>query len=195
MQNLPREDIDCLSPPERLALAYATRRGRAVWEAFFLFERRLAETARPGREPLMVQLRLAWWRDRLAEPVERWPVSEPTLARLHAWGEHRSHLSGLVDGWEASVVGEDGGAALSAARVDAFVALAALVGETSLDDVRRAAQDLVSPSEATGRSPRLSRAMRPLIVLRGLAVRSAQGRPATPLADMAHVIRIGLLGR
>jgi phytoene synthase len=53
------------------------------------------------REPVLAQLRLAWWRDRLAEPAENWPRGEPLLAALTCWQGRHGALAGLVDGWEA----------------------------------------------------------------------------------------------
>ena len=70
----------------------------------------------------MIQLRLAWWRDRFAQPCAEWPQGEPLLAKLHGWEPERAALSGLVDGWEARIVGEDGGAELGKARMAQCVA-------------------------------------------------------------------------
>ena len=113
-----------LSPPERLAVAYAPRAIQPLWEGFLLLERRLADAARAGRDPLMIQLRLAWWRDRFDQRAADWPQGEPLLALLRPWDSERGALRGIVDGWEARIVGEDGGMALGQARVEAICALA-----------------------------------------------------------------------
>lgn len=192
------QQAEQLDPPFRLALAYAPAWARPVWLAFLLFEQRLVETAPPGRDPMMVQLRLAWWRDRLNEPSEKWPVSEPVLAHLKAWNGKHGALVGLVDGWEARIVGEDDGGELGRGRIAAIEALAQVLGTDPSGAVRTAAQDLAFPHDAphpaSPRILRLPRSMRPLAVLRFLARRDAAGGKPTPLADLAGVLRAGLLG-
>jgi len=195
MSSEPAISQDLLDPVERLALAYAARPARLAWEALLLFQHRLDDTARPVREPLMIQLRLAWWRDRLSEPAERWPKGEPLLARLHVWQPEAAALVGLINGWEAKIVGEDGGVALIAAQVQVFMALGRLVGEDDSAAVHLAAAQWASPAIAKGLAPRLSRKMRPLSILRTHALRTSKGVPSHPIADIAVLMRVGLLGR
>ena len=115
------------------------------------------------------------------------------LTLLIPWEDEREALSRLVDGWEAREIGEDGGIALRAARVEAVLALARLAGAGDHPDaVRRATLDW-QDGQAGGASPRLSRTMRPLAVLRGLALRESAG--AGPLRTFAAAVRIGLTGR
>lgn len=185
---------DELTPVERLALAYAPRRARTTWTGFLAFEHRLADAAREGREPMMIQLRLAWWRDRMGEPATRWPEGEPLLALLQTWDTERVALRGLVDGWEARIVGEDGGVELDNARVEAMVALGRLVGARDLDAIRLAARDWRVPEDAMA-APRLAQTMRPLTVLRGMAVRAARHGETAPGRDFLTAIRLGLFGR
>lgn len=188
-------DTLALSPPERLAVAYAPRAVRALWQGFLALDRRLADAAREGRNPLMIQLRLAWWRDRFDASARDWPAGEPLLAMLMPWDGERAALRGLVDGWEARVVGEDGGAALDAARVDAVLALARLCSVPDTGTVRRAAAEWLGLQPPGPRMPSLPKAMRPLAILRGLALRKARGPSASPLRDYVAVLRIGTFGR
>lgn len=104
-------------------------------------------------------------------------------------------MLGLVDGWEAKIVGEDGGAELARAKIDAYEALARLVGEPRYAAVRTTAEQLAQPERMGGSLPRLSRKMRPLSVLGAYAMRSAHGTKQTPLLDMIVLMRVGLLGR
>lgn len=185
--------VDGLDPVERLAVAYAPAAVRAAWRGFLAFDRRLADAAREGRDPIMIQLRLAWWRDRMAEPATRWPAGEPLLALLAAWDPERAALSAMVDGWEARNVGSDGGAALHGARIGALEALARMGGardEAALADVRRAAAEWLD--RAGDGAIRLPRAMRPLAVLRGMALRGDDG---PPLRRFMALLRLGVLGR
>lgn len=184
---------DGLDPIERLAVAYAPGPVRPAWRGFLAFDRRLADAAREGRDPIMIQLRLAWWRDRMAEPAARWPAGEPLLATLAAWDAERPALSAMVDGWEARNVGSDGGAALRSARIAALEALARMGGADDgavLADVRRAASEWLDRGGAG--TIRLPRAMRPLVVLRGMALRGEEG---PPLARFLALLRLGMLGR
>jgi 15-cis-phytoene synthase len=189
---VPTDDLD---PRHRIALAYAPMSARGAWLALLQFESKLADVARPGRDPMMVQLRLAWWRDRLAEAQERWPVSEPVLALLKAWEGKHQNLLPLVDGWEARIVGEDDGRELAEGRVAAYSALADLVGVTSLDAVQAAVRHIDNPNSSAPLPSRIPRAMRPLAILRAFALRDANGGKATPLVDLARIMRAGLFGR
>lgn len=185
---------ETLDPLERLAVAYAPRRVRAAWVGLLALDRRLAEAAREGREPLIVQIRLAWWRDRFAEPATAWPGGEPLLALLAPWDAERSALTRLVDAREAEALGDEGEGNLSQARLEAMVALARLSKCGAEDAVRRAAAQWQG-IEPGGGAPRLPRAMRPLAVLRALAVRERAGKPASAVRTLLTVVRFGLIGR
>lgn len=174
---------------------YAPRAFQALWEGFLLLDRRLADAAREGRDPLMIQLRLAWWRDRFDQSASEWPLGEPLLALLRAWDGERSALRGLVDGWEARIVGEDGGAELGKARVEAVCALARLSGLRSDEAVRRAAAEWLGLEPPGERAPILPGKLRPLVILRGMALREAAGRPGGPVRDFLAILRLGLFGR
>jgi len=100
---------------------------------------------------------------RLAEPASAWPRGEPLLGLLIAWDAERAALGGLVDGWEAQVVGEDGGAALDRARAGAIVALARLADIAQTPALAASAADW---AEGRGlQNARLPKALRPLVLL------------------------------
>ncbi len=207
-------------PPEhRLALAYAPSAVREQTAALFALDARLGHTVRHVREPLLGQLKLAWWRDRLDEAPERWPSGEPLLAALRCWQDQTGDLAPLVDGWEAMLGGEVAGIeALSDARAEAWVALARLAGcPQAGPEARRAARNWSLAELALGcdnaeqrervvalagqqnwRRPNLPRALRPLAILHGLAMRAVQRNASGLLVaptDLAAAIRIGLFGR
>ncbi len=188
-------DNAALSPPERLAVAYAPRAFQPLWEGFLVLDRRLADAARTGRDPLMIQLRLAWWRDRFDSPASAWPAGEPLLALLKPWDAERAALRALVDGWEACVVGEDGGAALGSARINAVLALARLCKAPADDTVRRAAAEWLGLQPPEPRAPILPGSLRPLAILRGMALREMRGQAGNPVRDFLAILRIGLCGR
>jgi len=196
--NEARQDVsaaDLLDPLERLAVAYAPATMRPAWTGFLALDRRLADAARAGRDPIMIQLRLAWWRDRFDAPAENWPAGEPLLATLRCWEGERPALRGLVDGWEARNVGDDGGAELGKARIAAVAALARLSGIADDAEVRRAAAEWLGEMPVSGPAPRLPRAMRPLAILRGMALREDAGKAGSPWRDLMAAMRLGMIGR
>lgn len=202
---------ETLPPLHRLAIAYAPAPLRMPTLALLALDARLAATVRSAREPVLAQLRLAWWRERLNEDASHWPKGEPLLAALASWRGEHGGLAALVDGWEA-LCGEapHGAANLTAlidARGEAFAALAALAGDRSAaDDVCAAARDWAAKDMAArfahpddlgalrsiggkGAAARLPRSLRPLAVLRG-----AEGGKQDVLT-FAKAVRLGLLGR
>lgn len=203
---------------QRLALAYAPANAREPTLALLALDTRLAAILRAAREPMLAQLRLAWWREQLRTDPATWPRGEPLLAALQSWARQRDALVGLVDGWEALTGATPLPAAaldtLADARSRAFAALAELVGadrdrdaaarlgrnwalidlaaRLSHPEERQAARALADAQDRRG--ARLSRAMRPLAVLHGLAARGGASGEASP-ATLLAALRIGLLGR
>ncbi len=209
--------LDTLAPTHRLALAYAPVSSRPAWTAFLALDARLAGVVRSAREPLLGQLRLAWWRERLGDKAP--PRGEPLLASLAVWGEHRAWLVALVDGWEALLgeapLGEDALSALAEGRGRAVAALAHVIGaadyaseaarvargwglsdlaaHVSHPDERAAVLGLMA--EHNWRSVRLPRGLRPLVVLHGLARARREGGEIGGLAAFFCAIRLGIFGR
>ncbi len=214
--------LDRLPAVRRLALAYAPSRLRAETMGLLALDARLADIVRGAREPVLAQLRLAWWRDTLGKPAAGRPSGEPLLRLLEAWQGQDQALVALVDGWEAMFAEPQPGAAplvaLADARADAFAALAVLAGlpeqaaparalarswalcdiAANLRDPAEIAAALALLQEMPARHARLGRPLRPLVVLHGLARRALSGgRDAAGLVpfDMFYALRLGLLGR
>jgi phytoene synthase len=166
-------------------------------------------------------MRLAWWNDQLRLEADRRERSDELVAALDLLAGSRGALHALVDGWEL-LLGEGFSEAeidtFAQARADAFVALARLLHAPDAPDAvlqagrRWALADLASglgnASEraavlaVAGREParrsRLSRALRPLAVLEGLARKSLAKGGAPLLAGPASLLlamRLGLAGR
>ncbi len=204
--------LDTLPARHRLALAYAPRAARADWLALLAFDARLGAIVRQAREPLLGQMRLAWWRDRLGEDPGQWPAGEPLLVALRRWRAEFAVLSALVDGWE-QLLGEaplpsTAFARLADARAASFAALACRLGHGDASAAVSAAgrewaladllANLSAPAERGAvealiqrrGGATLPRAMRPLAVLRALARRTGPGP-----ADVLVALRVGLFGR
>ncbi|MFM5916989.1 MAG: hypothetical protein ACKOOL_05580 [Novosphingobium sp.] len=196
-----------LSVERRLALSYAPSTSRALWLGLFALDARLEKIVRDAREPMLAQIKLAWWREELAKPAAQRRGGEPLLELLAPWGDRANGLAGLAESLEPLLGGEllDRQAASDAAngRAAACLALAEIAGAPTAG-VAEAARgwamaDLLrmTADPAPHDWPRitLAREMRPLVVLYGLARRRSGQGPLLPgpLAALAAV-RLGLLG-
>lgn len=211
-------------PALLLALAYAPAKARGVFEDLFALERRLADATRQASEPIIAQMKLAWWRDRFAQSPAEWPKGEPLLARLAGWNADVSRLGVLVDGWERLL--EDGPLGVGAIRAfgEGHVVAwdvasqaasppppAAQLGERALcwafadlaahcsdprdaDSVRGEAVEQGALKQPSGPIPR---ALRPFAVLGTLGRRSlSSGKPIlSGPGDFLAGVRAGVLGR
>ena len=191
---------------------------RGHWLTLLALDARLAGVVRGAREPMLAQLRLAWWRDRLAGDPASWPKGEPLLARLRGWGAQAAALVPLVDGWEALLgdapLGADalrGFAEGRAAAAGALaVAIAADEAQARTNAHRWALADLAlhlddpeersTAMELLGHAApalRLSRPLRPLALLRGLserAMRQGAGEALSGPGALIAAIRLGIAG-
>lgn len=212
---MPAQLWTSLSSAQRLALAYAPARARPRFAGLFTLDRLLGQALAQTREPLAAQLRLAWWRDTLADPAS--PLPDPRLTSLRGGTALPGSLEAMVDGWElllaevpdlAAAVGkraEPYGAladdlGCSAAGVAASRAAAErwlmvdLAGHLSNPALREQALEFARAMPPPGGLPRV---MRPLAVLGGLASRAVArggaliGDRWSPLAAM----RLGIFGR
>ena len=214
-----RELIETLPVLQRLALAYAPAASRASLLGFLALDTRLCGIVRNSHEPMLAQLRLAWWREALGETAGDQPSGEPLLAALGQGQGPRAALTGLVEGWETmtgpaplpasaflalaeargrgfaalAVEGDHHQAALRLGRNWALADIAAHLSHTA---EHQAALELARAQDWSHAT--LPRGLRPLAVLHGLAAREiskdAPGQAATPLALLA-ALRLGLFGR
>lgn len=94
-----------------LALSYAPDRSRAALEALLMLDAALGNVLRTTREPLVGQMRLAWWREALQDLDVSGAPAEPVLLSLTAavlpLGITGHAISGMVDAWEP-LLGEIG---------------------------------------------------------------------------------------
>lgn len=203
-----------------MSLAYAPASARLPTLALFALDTRLAGLLRNSREPMLAQLRLAWWRENLESSGDGWPAGEPLLQALRSWkGKHRA-LVPLVDGWEAltgqAPLPARALEAMVAGRGEAFAALAQVLDKPHETQTARqlgrawAVADLatrlsnaeerdtvIAMRSGEGPIPRVSRALRPLLVLQALAERRlAKGSEAAVQSPAAllKALRLGLLG-
>lgn len=209
-----------LPAERRIALAVTPAPLRPALRALLALDARLGQIVSRTREPLLGQMRLAWWRERLGEAPAAWPTGEPLLTSIAAdWRGPVSGLAPLAKAWE-ELLGEaplgpeairrfaigrgsafaafaeafDGRASAEAGRAGARWALADFAFRTSSDQERAAAIGL---GRALPRVGPLPRALRGVAALDGLAARSlARGEPLfTGRGAALAALRLGMFGR
>lgn len=197
-------------PDRRLVVLYAPADRRPALAALWVLDETLAALLRTTSQPLVGQMRLTWWHERLTTLGEGAPAGEPVLGALARdvlpLGVAPAALAGIVEGWEElletgrlppEAIARHGrlrggglfacaaqvlGAAESAAAVAAGTgwALVDLARHVSDGEERRQALALAAPELATAGARRWSRAGRPLGALAALAARDPLEPPGTP---------------
>ncbi len=82
---------------------------RPALAALWTLDDRLAAMVAAAREPLLTQIKLAWWRERLAALADdpgSAPAGEPLLAQLAAQSAMLGDLVAVVDGHEAMLLAD-----------------------------------------------------------------------------------------
>lgn len=98
---------DPLPPEAELALAWSGPTLRAALSIALQLDRRLARIVGRTQEPMLGQMRLAWWREALGKPVAERPRGDAVLdATGDHWQGHEAALIAMVDGWEVMVTAE-----------------------------------------------------------------------------------------
>lgn len=199
----PARDI---APALQLAVAWQPRSTRGALEALFRLDARLGRMVRTVKEPLLAQMRLAWWREELVRSGGGRQGRDPLLQSIaRQWADQSPELAALVDGWEAMIgygplAGEVGG--LAAGRSAALAAFARLAHADDHISQARAVGGVWTAAEIPGwdvptpfESVR-ARALRGLAVLDGLARRAiARGEPMLAGRGAALLaMRLGMIG-
>ncbi|MHA7818384.1 MAG: squalene/phytoene synthase family protein [Erythrobacter sp.] len=196
---MANETPDNHTAEAQLALAYTPPEVRDALRIFLEFDARLARIVAGTSEPILGQMRLAWWRDVLAEPRDRRPGGDAVLDGIgRHWEGREKALIALVDGWENMLAER-----LDQKAADGFAdgrsaGLAAIAGESEERGVvaqsarRWALVDaavhlppgeerdlLLDLARAVPQSGRLPRHARGIAVLGALATRALKrgGRP------------------
>lgn len=95
------ESTEPLSNEAQLALAYTGPKSRGALTIFFEFDARLARIVAGTTEVMLGQMRLAWWRDMLSQPLDGRPQGDAVLDGIGSyWQGFESALVPLVDAWE-----------------------------------------------------------------------------------------------
>lgn len=211
--------MDVSRDPDRiLALSYVPARRRPAMEALWRLDLALGQALAGGREPLISQIKLAWWREAL-EKLDHGPApSEPVLQGLAAHvlpaGVSGAELAAMEEGWAVLLSSEPLTAAelqtyatarggllfrYSAALLRSHIMPPAGAGEAwALVDLARHSAEpadveaAVDAARQHGSRARWPARLRPLGMLAVLARRDAQeGRPRwEPQGAPARMLRM-----
>ena len=189
--------------PERaLALDYATVELRSALHALFALDDAFGQVLRTTTEPMIGQMRLAWWHEALAKLDAAPPPAQPVLQGLAdavlPRGVSGAALAELVTGWEALIEAETIDEAVMRAHADArgggvFAVAAVVLGQS---DARVAAAgrgwalaDLSRHLSAAGAAAR-ARALAEAALAEALA--GAWPARLRPLGALALIARMNL---
>lgn len=105
-------DFSDVTPVQRLALAYARSDVKAAWALLLALDSRLADVVLTSSEPLIGQMKLAWWRDAILTSKDARPRGEPMLSLLTQYEDDAAcpgladAMVTLVDGWSELLANE-----------------------------------------------------------------------------------------
>ncbi len=181
-----------LAPPARLAVAYAPQNFRAPLALLLEIDIRLQGILENAREPMIAQIKMAWWREAFENSLNARPKGESLLQALNSVDDviPSAALESLVSSWEillgSNHWAQDVTAAHATLRSSAiFQTYAHWVGATK--DVQAAGQawanaalrqafpDRILKDLHSGNAPLLKgRKLRPLSILM-MSVRTSSG--------------------
>ncbi|MEM6827651.1 MAG: hypothetical protein AAF553_06875, partial [Pseudomonadota bacterium] len=207
----------------RIALAHTGESMRGALTLFFELDARLSRLVSASSEPLLGQVRMAWWRDTLILPANERPGGDPILDGI---GAHMAGAEGafiaLVNGWEQMLseppLSREAASDFALGRADGLVGLAAHhgFGGDVQEDVRAAGflwaladavshisdrderQTLLNLAQEQQPPGRLPKPFRGLAVLAALSLRAINAGGAPLMAGRAAglvAFRAALLGR
>lgn len=208
-----------LAPEVEIALANLRDEVREMTSVAFALDARLSRIVAQATEPMIAQMRLAWWRDELRKPATDRPNGDAVLDAIGArWAGDEDALIAMVDGWEELLreppLQRDAALRFVEGRAQPFVRCASSADGTGIVGACKcwALADLAAHSsnaeerdmllklgsEVAGHWRGLNRDQRGFAVLAALAGRAMKrgGRPLMEGRGAALLaLRVGLFGR
>lgn len=208
--------LEAVPPWTEIVLAYGKEPLRNALLDLLRFDQRLARYVSNSKEPVLVQIRLEWWRAQFKEPpsISELNRGDPLLRSLAlGWEDDLLALVALIDGWESLLaehpIANGDMLEFVNGRAATFEALAKIAGcpeygpEAAEHGRQWAYSDLarmghVLPKTVHRRPPPLPKGLRPLALIGGLAHRSIKrGGRAPMFGDRLSPIvalRLGIFG-
>lgn len=216
----PGDDLD---PDRALALSYIPAKRRAALAALWRLDLAMGAVLAGGREPLISQIKLTWWRDSLAKLDHAKAPAEPILQGISEHvilaGVSGEELSGMETGWTALLTqeplsGDDLGTYSKGRGAVLFRSASTILGMEPSSDIERAGEgwalidlarhsnevDAAAAFEAArerlsgGEGFRWPSALRPLGMLAALAARDAERGPGMIEPPGAPARMVRMLG-
>lgn len=207
--------LDELSPDQRLALAYGPASFRDAMAAILCFDHNLGRAVAMASQPLIGQVRLAWWREQARAISQSADVRDPCLLAMKELVQSgrvtNLQMESLVDAWEdllddeadpATILSRFGemrglavfGMAAGVARCSDSDVIAPAGRLWALVDFARHAGDRATAerafaiaAEGVGVARALPRAMRSFAILARFAERDLRRGTSAPVADGSPV--------
>lgn len=170
-----------LTADQQLSLAYAATRAAPIYGGLFRLEMAMAQIAFAAHEPLLAQIKLAWWaEDGLNAPKGGSALGDAILD-LAASADHRVIVPPFVEAWKAVASGPDYFEEAAMLRAEAWTAALNLVDPDLILAVQAWAKLDLLLNTGTNGDPlpkafllALRRQAKPLAVLAVLASGDAQ---------------------
>lgn len=204
-----------------IALSYTPADRRNRMRAYFTLDRRLSQIAAQTTEPMLGQMRLAWWREMLQKPADERPQGDASLDAIgEHWSGSETDLISLVDGWEALIAAQtldaDTISAFAKGRSAPFTSFVEPGSDVQIQRISDAgsawavADAAIRMSDEAERDmciqeglkraggARLPRSLRGLAILEALAIRSLKDGAKTLMDGRGAALiafKVGLLGR
>lgn len=191
------------NPERALALSYAPADRCAALAALFALDATLGQVLRTTREPMVGQMRLAWWREALERLDSAPPPGEPVLQALAAevlpLGVTGQSLAAMVDGWEPLLLASDDAALFDHGALrgsSLFQAAGRLVGADANDPLASAghAWALADLAQNLRDQDAACRAMDEAKAGLAAAGKARWSRNGRALGALAHIARLSLAG-
>lgn len=98
-----------LTPPENLSVFYASAAFQSAFRLLLTFDNRLADTVINAKEPMIAQMKLAWWNDVISKSPDTRPKGEPMVQLLNSInvGDMGVAMLQLVDSWGVLAASDD----------------------------------------------------------------------------------------
>lgn len=188
------EPLETLPPEAHLALAWSPRVVRGPLTTALQFDRRLARIVAATNEPMLGQMRLAWWREMLGKPVAERPRGDAVLDALGTdWSGREAALIAMVDAWEILVTSDR----LARSEIEAFgEGRGAFFGNLHAESGSAGADRAVAAGFRWAIADAATRVTDPnergLMIERGLARRSADRKMHKALRGLAVLEALAL---
>lgn len=192
-----------LDPEEQLALVYAPATDGARLTLLLAFDHRMNGILRSASEPMLAQIRLAWWREQLdALDAGKAPPAEPLLERIAVQPDSRAAIRSLIDHWDDILLdpeqlAEQADKGRAEIILGPGATLGAVTGMTGWALLSRGERERGAATLKTGLANKWPRAFRAQRILARIALMDING-VQKPLGHPSRVARIawwGLTGR